>query len=100
LLSGRYGHASRRRFHSFPGGPIPARWDPELAFEGGCYAFNELTIEDEPQLRRATHFINAGMRRGELSPVIDRTFDLTDVVRAHQHLESNTQFGKVVLVVP
>ncbi|MEV1174790.1 zinc-dependent alcohol dehydrogenase family protein [Nonomuraea sp. NPDC049784] len=62
------------------------------------YAFTELTLDSE-RLRRAKHFINAGLRAGSLSPVIDRSFDLTDVVAAHRHLESNTQFGKVILTV-
>jgi NADPH:quinone reductase-like Zn-dependent oxidoreductase len=62
------------------------------------YAFTEVTL-DEPERRRAEHFINAGLRSGSLAPVIDRTFDLTDVVAAHRHLESNTQVGKIVLTV-
>lgn len=62
------------------------------------YAFTELTLDSE-RLRRAKHFIDAGLRIGSLSPVIDRSFDLTDVVAAHRHLESNTQFGKIVLTV-
>lgn len=62
------------------------------------YAFTELTLDSE-RLRRAKYFINAGLRTGSLAPVIDRTFDLTDVVAAHRHLESNTQFGKVILTV-
>ncbi|GAB3976981.1 zinc-dependent alcohol dehydrogenase family protein [Actinoallomurus acanthiterrae] len=62
------------------------------------YAFTELTLDSE-RLRHAKHFINAGLRTGSLRPVIDRTFDLTDVTAAHQHLESNTQFGKIILTV-
>jgi len=63
------------------------------------YSFFDLTIEDPGQLRRAEHFINAGLRSGSLAPVIDRILDLDDVVEAHRHLESNTQVGKVVLTV-
>jgi NADPH:quinone reductase-like Zn-dependent oxidoreductase len=63
------------------------------------YAFTKVTIEDPDRLRRAKHFVNAGLRAGTLSPVIDRTFDLTDVVAAHRHLEANNQFGKIVLTV-
>ncbi|TDO66500.1 NADPH:quinone reductase-like Zn-dependent oxidoreductase [Kribbella sp. VKM Ac-2571] len=63
------------------------------------YAFTELTIESKPRLRRATHFINAGLRSGSLAPVIDETFALADVVAAHRYLESNAQFGKIVLTV-
>jgi NADPH:quinone reductase-like Zn-dependent oxidoreductase len=63
------------------------------------YYFAELTLDQPQQLRRAEHFINAGLRSGSLSPVIDRTFDLDDVVQAHRHLESNEQVGKIVLTV-
>jgi NADPH:quinone reductase-like Zn-dependent oxidoreductase len=63
------------------------------------YSFFELTTDQPQQLRRAEHFINAGLRSGSLSPVIDRTFDLDDVAQAHRYLESNAQIGKIVLTV-
>ncbi|MEW9555441.1 zinc-binding dehydrogenase [Nonomuraea sp. NPDC050783] len=62
-------------------------------------AFTELTLDSEDRLRRAKHFITAGLRTGSLSPVIDCTFPLNEVVDAHRHLESNTPFGKIVLTV-
>ncbi|GAA2127459.1 zinc-dependent alcohol dehydrogenase family protein [Actinomadura napierensis] len=62
------------------------------------YAFTELNL-DNSRLHRAKHFIGAGLRAGSLAPVIDRTFALNDVVAAHRHLESNAQFGKIVLTV-
>ena len=39
------------------------------------------------------------IEQGRLSPVVDRVFDLRDAAAAHQHLESRTAFGKVVLRV-
>jgi NADPH:quinone reductase-like Zn-dependent oxidoreductase len=63
------------------------------------YGFVELTIDHPEQLRRAERFINAGLRSGSFIPVIDRTFDLNEVAKAHVHLESNTQVGKIVLTV-
>lgn len=42
-------------------------------------------------------YVTDGLARGALRPVIDRTFDLPDVVAAHRHLESNTQLGKIVV---
>lgn len=81
--------------------PTPAPMPIAPDFEGRnirTYAFTEVTFNSE-RLRRAKHFIDAGLRAGSLSPVIDRTFDLTDVVAAHHHLESNTQFGKIILTV-
>jgi NADPH:quinone reductase-like Zn-dependent oxidoreductase len=35
---------------------------------------------------------------GEIQPVIDRIFSVDDVRAAHERLESNESFGKVVLV--
>ncbi|UMP05628.1 zinc-binding dehydrogenase [Amycolatopsis sp. EV170708-02-1] len=39
------------------------------------------------------------MRAGSFQPRVDRAFRLDDVVEAHRHLESNRQFGKIVLTV-
>jgi NADPH:quinone reductase-like Zn-dependent oxidoreductase len=38
-----------------------------------------------------------GFEKGELRPVVDRTFALTELPKAHEYLESRAQFGKVVL---
>ncbi|MFE3449831.1 zinc-binding dehydrogenase [Nonomuraea sp. NPDC059194] len=31
---------------------------------------------------------------------MDRVFSLEEIVQAHHHLESGTQFGKIVVTVP
>jgi NADPH:quinone reductase-like Zn-dependent oxidoreductase len=54
---------------------------------------------DQQRLRRAEAFVNSGLRTGALQPVIDSVFPLDDIVQAHRHLESNTQFGKIIAVV-
>ncbi|WP_233358673.1 zinc-binding dehydrogenase [Thermomonospora amylolytica] len=41
----------------------------------------------------------SGLRSGAFRPVVDRTFDLDEIVAAHRHLESNTQIGKIVVTV-
>jgi NADPH:quinone reductase-like Zn-dependent oxidoreductase len=82
--------------------PTPAPMPIAPDFRGRTirtYAFNELTIDSPDRLKRAKHFINAGLRTGSLRPVIDRAFDLADVVAAHRYLESNAQLGKIVLTV-
>jgi putative PIG3 family NAD(P)H quinone oxidoreductase len=38
------------------------------------------------------------LARGEVRPVIDRTYSIDEVRAAHDHLESNESFGKVVLM--
>jgi NADPH:quinone reductase-like Zn-dependent oxidoreductase len=47
------------------------------------------------ELMRASQFFFAG----ELRPVVDKTFPLSDVAEAHRRLEAREQFGKLVLVV-
>ncbi len=62
------------------------------------YGLN-LLLEDEGQRRRGEAFINAGLRAGTLAPIVDRTFDLVDIVEAHRYLEANNQLGKIVVTV-
>lgn len=37
------------------------------------------------------------LRSGAVQPVIDRVFALEEVVQAHEHMEANANFGKIVL---
>jgi NADPH:quinone reductase-like Zn-dependent oxidoreductase len=57
------------------------------------------TTTDEERLRRAEAFIFSGLRGGAFKPVVDRVFDLDDIVEAHRYLESNAQVGKIVVTV-
>jgi NADPH:quinone reductase-like Zn-dependent oxidoreductase len=43
--------------------------------------------------------IMAGLADGSLTPTIDRVFAFDDFVEAHRYLESNQQFGKIVVSV-
>jgi len=47
----------------------------------------------------AKALILQGLKGGQLTPVIDKTFALDDIVEAHRYLESNQQVGKVVVTV-
>jgi NADPH:quinone reductase-like Zn-dependent oxidoreductase len=62
------------------------------------FTLYEIT-KDLPRLRRAEAFVASGLRTGAFQPVVDRTFDLEDIVRAHRYLESNAQLGKIVVTV-
>ncbi|WP_354644243.1 zinc-dependent alcohol dehydrogenase family protein [Kitasatospora camelliae] len=62
------------------------------------YTMRETSRQPE-RLRRAAAFITSGLRSGDFRPVVDRTFDLTEIVEAHRHLESNAQIGKIVVTV-
>jgi NADPH:quinone reductase-like Zn-dependent oxidoreductase len=37
---------------------------------------------------------------GDLTPVIDRTFELAEIRSAHRRLEAGEQLGKILLAVP
>jgi NADPH:quinone reductase-like Zn-dependent oxidoreductase len=37
------------------------------------------------------------LARGDVCPVVDATFALDDLARAHERLESNATFGKIVV---
>ncbi|GAA2619055.1 zinc-dependent alcohol dehydrogenase family protein [Actinomadura fulvescens] len=84
-------------------GALSGEVTPYPGFELGMPALNMRTYTvyetttDPVRLRRAVAFVASGMRTGAFRPVVDRTFDLGDVVEAHRHLESNTQVGKIVI---
>ncbi len=53
----------------------------------------------EAAFSRAVKFINANLASGKLKPIIARTFPLDKVQEAHRYMESDQQFGKIVLTV-
>jgi NADPH:quinone reductase-like Zn-dependent oxidoreductase len=63
------------------------------------YTLFETTTRPE-RLRRAEAFVASGLRSGAFRPMVDRTFDLGEIVEAHRYLESNVQIGKIVVTVP
>lgn len=62
------------------------------------YTLHETTTRPE-RLRRAEAFVASGLRSGAFRPVVDRTFELGEIVEAHRYLESNAQIGKIVVTV-
>jgi NADPH:quinone reductase-like Zn-dependent oxidoreductase len=56
-------------------------------------------ITDDANLERAKAFITEGLKTGTLDPIIAKTFSLDQIQEAHRFLESNDQFGKVVVTV-
>jgi NADPH:quinone reductase len=58
-------------------------------------------LEEKIAVTRAfARHVNPLLASGRVRPIIDRVFNLDDVVEAHSYLESNASFGKVVLSVP
>ncbi|MCX4986126.1 zinc-dependent alcohol dehydrogenase family protein [Streptomyces sp. NBC_00572] len=62
------------------------------------YTMLEIT-RDPGRMHRATAFITSGLRTGSLTPVVDRLFPLEEIAEAHRHMESGSQFGKIVVTV-
>ncbi|MCA1413005.1 zinc-dependent alcohol dehydrogenase family protein [Bradyrhizobium sp. NBAIM20] len=62
------------------------------------YLVHEI-IRDPARLAQAKAFILDGLSDRTLQPVIARTFRFEDIVEAHRFLESNDQFGKIVVTI-
>ncbi|MEK2472354.1 MULTISPECIES: zinc-dependent alcohol dehydrogenase family protein [Streptomyces] len=57
------------------------------------------TTGDPQRLRRGEAFVASGLRSGAFRPVVDRVFDLDEIVEAHRYMEAGTQVGKIVVRV-
>ncbi|MDP9868434.1 MULTISPECIES: zinc-dependent alcohol dehydrogenase family protein [Streptosporangium] len=86
-------------------GALSGQPTPYPGFDLGMPALNMRTYtvlettRDPRRLRRAEAFVVSGLRTGVFRPVVDRLFPLEEIVQAHRHMESNTQFGKIVVTV-
>jgi NADPH:quinone reductase-like Zn-dependent oxidoreductase len=54
-------------------------------------------IRDPADRARMIGYVSRELASGALSPVIDSTFDISQVAEAHGRLESNRQLGKIVV---
>jgi NADPH:quinone reductase-like Zn-dependent oxidoreductase len=107
------------------GGPNFPKLIAALAFQGTVYIYGALapgdtpipvltmiakmpTIKgyniwlvsgDETRRKAAVDFVLKGLEGGALKPVIDRIFKFDDIVEVHRYLETNGQFGKIVVTV-
>ncbi|KHK53591.1 NADPH:quinone reductase [Ralstonia sp. A12] len=76
--------------------PLFAALGKQLSVHGYTY---QRVVRDPAKLAAAKQFILDGLASGALKPVIDRVFPLEQIVDAHRYLESNQQFGKIVVTV-
>ena len=107
------------------GGPDFAKLITALGFGGTVYLYGALSPEpttlpvldmigkmptikahniwgtsgDKARREAAVAYILRGLASGALKPVIDRIFGFDQMVEAHRYLETNGQFGKVVVTV-
>lgn len=64
------------------------------------YTFKEIVL-DRGRCERAVAFILSGLTSGRLKPPpIAKVFPFDQIAEAHRFLESNEQFGKIVVTVP
>lgn len=56
-------------------------------------------LNDPIRFERAKHDILEALSSGKLKPILDKTFPLNQIVEAHRYLESNQQFGKIVVTI-
>ncbi|ASL47777.1 Quinone oxidoreductase 1 [Burkholderia sp. AD24] len=107
------------------GGPNFAKLISALSFQGIAYIYGALSDEvsplpvlemiakvitvkahniwltsgDETRRKAAVDYVLKGLASGALKPVIDRTFSFDEMVEVHRYLETNGQFGKIVVTV-
>jgi len=57
------------------------------------------TTSDPDKLKVGVDWVLRGLESGALKPVIAKTFPLDQISDAHRYMESNKQFGKIVVTV-
>lgn len=62
------------------------------------YEFIEVTADDE-KLARAKAFITEGMASDKFKAQVARVFPFEQIVDATRVLESNAQFGKIIVTI-
>ncbi|WP_029009925.1 zinc-dependent alcohol dehydrogenase family protein [Azospirillum halopraeferens] len=76
--------------------PLPAVLSKSLTLRG--YLVHEIT-GNPGKLEAAKRFILDGLAAGALRPIIAKVFPFEEIADAHRYLESNEQFGKIVVTV-
>ena len=76
--------------------PLFAVLTKSLTLRG--YIYKEI-VRDGARRENAKRFILDGLAAGALKPIIAKVFTLDQIVEAHRYLESNQQFGKIVVTV-
>lgn len=56
-------------------------------------------LNDPAKLEKAKHYVIEALSSGKLKPILDKTFTLDHIVDAHRYMESNKQFGKIIVTV-
>jgi len=78
----------------FPFGPSMLR-----GFSMRAYVVFEI-LSNTQRFEWGRLYIEEGLRKSWLTPIIAKTFPFDQIVEAHRYLESNEQIGKVIVTVP
>jgi NADPH:quinone reductase-like Zn-dependent oxidoreductase len=62
------------------------------------YTLMELRVGSD-RFEAGKKYVQDGLAKGNLKPVIAKTFPLSQIVEAHRYLEANQQVGKIVVTV-
>ncbi|GAB3681765.1 zinc-dependent alcohol dehydrogenase family protein [Salinisphaera aquimarina] len=76
--------------------PMIAGMNKALTMRG--YTLFEV-IGDAGRFERGKKFVTDGLEKGDFKATVSKTFDFEDMVEAHKYMESNQQFGKIVVTV-
>jgi len=76
--------------------PLMAALTKSLTMRG--YVLFEI-LGNPVRFEKAKRFILDALSSGKLKPIIAKTFPLEEIVEAHRYMESNQQFGKIVVTV-
>lgn len=76
--------------------PLMAALTKSLSMRG--YVLFEIVANPE-RFEKAKKYILDLLSSGKVKPIIAKTFPLEEIVEAHRYLESNQQFGKIVVTV-
>jgi NADPH:quinone reductase len=77
--------------------PLFTALEKRLTLRG--YVLFEI-IEDPQRFVDGKRYVLDGLKSGQLTPIIAKTFPLDEIVAAYTYLESNQQVGKVTVTVP
>ena len=82
--------------------PGPTPFPLLSAFASGftMRAYTLWSVMNNPAaLQRCKDYVLGGLASGSLRPVMDRTFPLAEIVKAHRYMVSNRQNGKITVKV-
>jgi NADPH:quinone reductase-like Zn-dependent oxidoreductase len=54
-------------------------------------------LADPVRLEQGSRWVQGALQRGTVKPIVDRVFKLDQTVEALRYMESNQQFGKIIV---